>query len=403
MSELHPSEVVLLALVAGTLDEVQRVAIDDHVRGCARCRAFVHAMEHVGSIVLGRLPPTPLADELLLSAQLDQDDAFLFPHRGPFRTGGALRLEPTFSDYARNVRDVEVNFLLTESSERDWSIRRCTLTDTALQFGRTGASTIADGIADRSDAIVFAVQSSMLSDHVIMNGQKASPCDIALLPPGCDFIFTGHAAYEWISILLPLKKLPSALADRVGERIEKRELALITMARSTCQHLIRVAARAAKSELQGADIPAACYPDHSEEELIDALSTAITTAEDGRNKVRRRDLHPSYRLVRHALSAARESQPLHVADLCHISSIEEPNLRHAFKTVFNMSPARYLKLCHLNKVREFLLSPDARGRPVTDILMSRGVTEPDRFATEYRSLFDETPSQTLQRRSQLHN
>ena len=56
MSELHPSDVVLLALAAGTLDEVQRVAIDDHVRGCARCRAFVRAMEHVGAIVLGRLP-----------------------------------------------------------------------------------------------------------------------------------------------------------------------------------------------------------------------------------------------------------------------------------------------------------------------------------------------------------
>ena len=218
MSELHPSDVVLLALAAGTLDEVQRVAIDDHVRGCARCRAFVRAMEHVGGIVLGRLPPTPLANELLLSARLDQHDAFLFPHWVPFRSEGTLRLAPTFSDYAHNVHDVEVNFLLTEGSERDWSIRRCTLTDIALQFGRTGASTIADGIADRSDAIVFAIQSSMLSDHVIMNGQKASASDIAVLPPGCDFIFTGRAAYDWISIILPIKNLPSELLSKKASR-----------------------------------------------------------------------------------------------------------------------------------------------------------------------------------------
>ena len=94
MSELHPSDVVLLALAAGTLDEVQRVAIDDHVRGCARCRAFVHAMEHVGGTVLGRLPRTPLTDELLLSALLDQDDVFQRPHRVPFRSEGTLRLAP---------------------------------------------------------------------------------------------------------------------------------------------------------------------------------------------------------------------------------------------------------------------------------------------------------------------
>jgi AraC-like DNA-binding protein len=151
------------------------------------------------------------------------------------------------------------------------------------------------------------------------------------------------------------------------------------------------------------DIPAACYPDYSEEELIDALSTAITTAEDGRNEVRRRDPHHSYRLAPHALSATRESQPVNVADLCHISSIEESNLHHVFNTVFNISRARYLKLRHLNKVRECLLSPDALGQLVTDILMSRGVTEPDRFAAEYRSLFDETPSQTLRRHSQPYN
>ncbi len=400
-TELHPSDVVLLAFAAGTLDAAQRRAIDDHVRGCTRCGAFVRALEHVGGFVLDRLAPTSLAGASVLLAQLDQPDDILSPYQVRLERAATLRFEPTFSDYARGVRDVEVDFLLTERGQSDWSVRRCALTDTALQFGRTGASTIADGITDRSDAIVFAVQSSMLSDLITMNGQKASSCDIALLPPGCDFIFTGRAAHEWISILLPLKKLPLALADRVGERIEKRESALITVARSTCQHLIRVAARAAKSESQGADIPVACYPDYSEEELIDALSTAITTAKDVRNEVR--DPHHSYRLVRHALSASPEIQPLHVADLCRICSIEERILGHAFKNVFNMSPARFLKLRHLNKVRECLLSPDARGRLVTDILMSRGVTEPDRFTTEYRSLFDETPSQTLRRHSQPYN
>jgi AraC-like DNA-binding protein len=399
-TELHPSDVVLLAFAAGTLDAAPRRAIDDHVRGCTRCGAFVRALEHVGGFVLDRLAPTSLAGASVLLAQLDQHDDILLPYQVRLERAATL-LEPNFSNYTRDVRDLEIDFLLTERGQSDWSVRRCALTDTALQFGRTGASTIADGMTDRSDAIVFGVQSSMLSDVIIMNGQKASSCAIALLPPGCDFIFTGRAAYEWISILLPLKKLPLALADRVGERIEKRESALITVARSTCQHLIRVAARAAKSESQGADIPAACYPVYSEEELIDALSTAITTAKDVRNEVR--DPHHSYRLVRHALSASREIQPLHVADLCRICSIEERILGHAFKNVFSMSPARFLKLRHLNKVRECLLSPDARGRLVTDILMSRGVTEPDRFTTEYRSLFDETPSQTLRRHSQPYN
>lgn len=57
-TELHPSDVVLLVFAAGTLDAAQRLAIDDHVRGCMRCGAFVRALEHVGGFVLDRLAPT---------------------------------------------------------------------------------------------------------------------------------------------------------------------------------------------------------------------------------------------------------------------------------------------------------------------------------------------------------
>jgi anti-sigma factor RsiW len=61
-TEYHPSDVVLFALAAGTLDETERVDTATHVRECASCRAFVRAMEHVGGIVLDGLPPTSLAD-----------------------------------------------------------------------------------------------------------------------------------------------------------------------------------------------------------------------------------------------------------------------------------------------------------------------------------------------------
>ena len=60
-TEHHPSDVELAAFAAGTLDEAQSYAIATHVRGCASCRAFVRAMEHVGGIVLDGLPPTSVA------------------------------------------------------------------------------------------------------------------------------------------------------------------------------------------------------------------------------------------------------------------------------------------------------------------------------------------------------
>ena len=63
--EPHPSDIDLAAFAAGTLDEAQCDRIAAHIRGCAPCRAFVSAMEHVGGLILDSLPPTPLADRSL--------------------------------------------------------------------------------------------------------------------------------------------------------------------------------------------------------------------------------------------------------------------------------------------------------------------------------------------------
>ena len=61
VTDPHPIDVVLSAFAAGMLDEAQRVAIAKHLNECKRCRVFVHAMEHVGGMVLDGLPPTSLA------------------------------------------------------------------------------------------------------------------------------------------------------------------------------------------------------------------------------------------------------------------------------------------------------------------------------------------------------
>ena len=65
----HPSDVVLSAFAAGTLDEAQRVAIGKHLNDCKRCHVFIHALEQVGGIVLDGLPPAPLADGSLASSR----------------------------------------------------------------------------------------------------------------------------------------------------------------------------------------------------------------------------------------------------------------------------------------------------------------------------------------------
>jgi hypothetical protein len=100
MSEPHPFDVDLAAFAAGTLDETQRDMIAAHVRGCAPCRAFVSAMEHVGGIILDCLPPTPLADRSLTNviARIDRRaapaDLRAFAPRSHADTPGSSALIP---------------------------------------------------------------------------------------------------------------------------------------------------------------------------------------------------------------------------------------------------------------------------------------------------------------------
>jgi putative transcriptional regulator len=75
--EHHPTDTMLGAFAAGTLDHGQHIAIATHLVSCPQCRAFMHAMEHAGGAMLEGLPPAPMADGGLaeVEARLSESSA----------------------------------------------------------------------------------------------------------------------------------------------------------------------------------------------------------------------------------------------------------------------------------------------------------------------------------------
>ena len=59
----HPSDELLTAFAAGTLDQGQHVAIATHLVRCSHCRGWMHSMEHVGGKVLADLSPTAMSHD----------------------------------------------------------------------------------------------------------------------------------------------------------------------------------------------------------------------------------------------------------------------------------------------------------------------------------------------------
>jgi len=91
---------------------------------------------------------------------------------------------------------------------------------------------------------------------------------------------------------------------------------------------------------------------------------------------------------------AREA--LHLEDLETAAGVSRFKLFDAFRKYFALSPMAYLKKHRLSAVRQEILEHGSI-RTISEIAFGWGFTHLGRFSAEYRKLFDESPSQTLQR------
>jgi AraC-like DNA-binding protein len=100
-----------------------------------------------------------------------------------------------------------------------------------------------------------------------------------------------------------------------------------------------------------------------------------------------------------AIEYLRSGSPasISVADLCRAACVTERTLQYAFRENFGVSPLRLLQLRRFHAARRRLLAADPPTSTVKDIALEHGFYQMGRFAIRYRTLFGESPSQSLQR------
>jgi AraC family ethanolamine operon transcriptional activator len=103
-------------------------------------------------------------------------------------------------------------------------------------------------------------------------------------------------------------------------------------------------------------------------------------------------------LARRAEAWLRQNltEPPTIADLCGAVNASERTLHEAFREHLGTTPKAYLKALRLNAAHQDLLAAGPQTR-VTDVALDWGFEHFGWFAHDYRRLFGETPSQTLQR------
>jgi AraC-like DNA-binding protein len=95
--------------------------------------------------------------------------------------------------------------------------------------------------------------------------------------------------------------------------------------------------------------------------------------------------------------AAHPDRPLYLTDICAGIGVAERTLRAACEEHLGMGPIRYLTLRRMYLARRALLGAEASETNVTRIVTDHGFWELGRFSVAYRTIFGESPSETLRR------
>jgi AraC family ethanolamine operon transcriptional activator len=97
------------------------------------------------------------------------------------------------------------------------------------------------------------------------------------------------------------------------------------------------------------------------------------------------------------LAIAKQDAPLTVLDVCKAVGASRRKLQYCFEETLGTHPAYYLRVLRLNAVRRELRRHSPTTACVSDIAYQWGFWHLSRFATHYRQLFGELPSETLKR------
>lgn len=114
-------------------------------------------------------------------------------------------------------------------------------------------------------------------------------------------------------------------------------------------------------------------------------------------------LKPSFNRQRRLINKAEDycthhtNQPLRIGKLCRELGISECTLRDAFHKLVGKSPLDYLKTERLSRVYRTLVDADPTKVLIKQIAHSNGFIQPGQFSRDYKHLFGELPSETLQR------
>lgn len=228
-----------------------------------------------------------------------------------------------------------------------------------------------------------------------INGQAVEHCNVLCRPGGCDFELITPERFDIFGIVINRNAL---LRTAQIQGVSLCEQTLLEHPRLCIPPETLAAIRYLMARLINPDAAPTLARLQRELVMMSLMELLQKEAPDRR-------ISPSYSRRKTVVDkvkqylAAHADTPLTMTGLCELTCVSRRTLQYSFESIMGISPLQFLRMARLNNVRRALSAADLH-QPIADIAAYWGFWHGGQFAKDYRQLFGETPSETVQRHAQ---
>jgi AraC-like DNA-binding protein len=232
----------------------------------------------------------------------------------------------------------------------------------------------------------------------LWSGAEMHPTNIMRHSQGKSSYQLSSGSASWGAMSLPVEEMASVGAAVAGcDLMPPGDPLIVTPPPSAMARLQRLHAAAGQLAEDAPEIIAHHEAARGlEQALIEAMVGCLGggLVREDRSALRHHSL-----IMRRFRRAVEENpgEPLYIPELCAAIGVSDRTLRVCCQEQLGMSPKRYLMLRRMHLARRALRDSASGVATVTEIATEYGFWQFGRFAGEYKSLFGESPSATLQR------
>jgi AraC family ethanolamine operon transcriptional activator len=303
-----------------------------------------------------------------------------------------------FDAFSASVRDVDAVMTLENPERRLWTINQVNIQGIDVQLGLVGSGNLIEGQSWQNGTLIYFPLSPRVAYRA--NGIALDKNEFMVLEPGCEFCLSTKFAHDWCSVFLPTgfvrgdDPLGPSSASPVSEMARCRVAPANRQLMARFNYVVNQVMMASANSSDFENSPAAKSAAVELKEVASLVLREVQTIKSDRlgrpATSRTRIIHSCKDLIE-----ARAGTLVRVEELAAKAGVSERTLRQVFYDYFGIGPLRYLQLRQLHQVKRALNEADPEAIRVSNVLTKHGVWEFGRFASRYRRLFGELPSQTL--------